>query len=76
MKKITIIIVLLYASLINAQTINGNLKYHAGQQVILTGFNYYQTTELAKDTINANGNFTLNYPKEYKGMGVLNTKVD
>ena len=74
MKKVSILITLMYSVLATAQTITGNLKHHAGQQITLTGFNYYQTTELAKDTINANGNFTLNYPKEYKGMGVLNTQ--
>lgn len=74
MKKVSILITLLCTLITTAQTLTGTLKHHAGQQVTLTGFNYYQTTELAKDTINANGNFTLNYPKEYKGMGVLNTQ--
>ena len=74
MKKVSILITLLCTLITTAQTLTGTLKHHAGQQVTLTGFNYYQTTELAKDTIDANGNFTLNYPKEYKGMGVLNTQ--
>ena len=74
MKKVSILITLLCTLITTAQTLTGTLKHHAGQQVTLTGFNYYQTTELAKDTIDAAGNFTLNYPKEYKGMGVLNTQ--
>lgn len=74
MKKLFCSIYLLCGVLTTAQTITGNLKHHAGQQISLTGFNYYQATELAKDTIDATGNFKLNYPKDYKGMGVLNTQ--
>jgi hypothetical protein len=74
MKKTVNIIALLCCTVITAQTLTGNLKHHAGQQVSLTGFNYYDSYELATDTIDATGNFALNYPKDYKGMGVLNTQ--
>jgi thiol-disulfide isomerase/thioredoxin len=74
MKIVFLFLSLLSFFLTTAQTINANLKHHAGQQISLTGFNYYQPIELAKDTIDASGNYTLNYPKDYKGMGVLNTQ--
>lgn len=76
MKHIALFLALLLASikLVIAQTLTGNLKHHSGQIVTLIGFNYYETYELAKDTIDANGTFTLNYPKNYKGMAVLNTQ--
>jgi peroxiredoxin len=64
----------MYSVLTTAQTLTGNLKNHAGQQINLTGLNYYQAIELAKDTIDAAGNFTLNYPKNYMGMGILKTQ--
>lgn len=74
MKKTLLIISLLCSVIVTAQTLTGNLKRHAGQHISLTGFNYYDSYQLATDTIDANGNFTLNYPKEYKGMGVLKTQ--
>ena len=74
MKKVCILITLMYSVLITAQTLTGNLKQHIGQKITLTGFNYNKTTELAKSTIDASGNFTLHYPKDYKGMAILNTQ--
>jgi len=74
MRKVGMLITLMYSVLTTAQTLKGTLKQHKGQIITLTGFNYYQPTQLAKDTIDASGNFTLNYPKKYKGMAVLNTQ--
>ncbi|MFI1770625.1 peroxiredoxin family protein [Thalassobellus citreus] len=74
MKKTIIIFTLLSSVITTAQAIKGTLKQQIGQQISLTGFNYYETIELAKDTIDAAGNFTLNYPKNYKGMGILKTQ--
>jgi len=74
MKKAFMLILLMYSVITSAQTITGNLIKHAGQQIKLIGFNYYQTTELAKDTIDATGNFTLNYPIKYNGMAILTTQ--
>jgi hypothetical protein len=59
---------------INAQTLKGSLKHHAEQEVVLTGFNYYKTQELSKTVADSIGNFTLNYPKGYRGMAVLKTQ--
>ena len=74
MKKSLFIIVLSLSFITKAQTIMGQLKYHAEQQLSLTGFNYYESVELAKISIDSLGNFTLNYPKNYKGMAVINTQ--
>ncbi|QMU66525.1 MAG: redoxin domain-containing protein [Flavobacteriaceae bacterium] len=57
-----------------SQTLKGQLKYHAGQQIMLTGFNYYKTFELTKTIADSLGNFTLTYPKGYRGMAVLKTQ--
>lgn len=56
------------------QVLSGNLKEHKGQVITLTGFDYYQTYELAKDTIDQLGDFSLDYPKDYRGMGLIRTQ--
>ena len=56
------------------QTLKGTLTQHAGQQLTLTGFAHYNTQELSKTTLDSLGNFTLTYPKDYNGMGVLQTQ--
>ena len=57
-----------------AQTLEGQLKQHAGQTITLTGFDYYESFELAKTTVDSLGNFSLNYSKTYNGMGILQTQ--
>jgi len=52
-------------------TLNGSLKQHANQSISLKGFNYYESYELASTTIDSLGNFTLAYPANYKGMGIV-----
>lgn len=74
MKKTISIVALLFSIITSAQTLSGILKQQAGQQISLTGFNYYKNYELAKTTIDSLGNFTLNYPKAYNGMGILKTQ--
>ena len=74
MKKILFSISMLCSIIVTAQTLTGTLKHHVGQQVSLTGFNYYDSYELAKSTIDSLGHFTLNYPKDYKGMALLKTQ--
>ena len=75
MKK-TIFLLLLIASIsqTTAQTLTGHLSQHAGQTIALMGFDYYKGYELAKTTADSLGNFVLNYPKTYTGMGVLKTQ--
>ena len=75
MKQILAILLLIISiAQTTAQTITGQLKQHAGQTISLTGFDYYKNVELATTTADSLGNFTLNYPKTYNGMGVLKTQ--
>ena len=59
---------------VQSQSISATLTAHAGQQIRLTGFNYDERLELATTVADSTGNFVLEYPKDYKGMGVLNTQ--
>ena len=73
--KYIILTVLLSTSLVlHCQTLNGTLEQHAGQQISLTGFHYYQSLELSKTIVDSLGHFSLHYPKEYTGMAVLKTQ--
>ena len=75
MKKTLILIALIFTlQQTTAQTITGILKHHAGQELSLTGFNNYKTVALAKTQTDSLGNFTLNYPKAYKGMALLKSQ--
>lgn len=56
-----------------AQIVEGTLSNHADQTVSLIGFDYYQSYELARDTIDASGHFKLIYDTQYRGMGILKT---
>ncbi len=69
-----LLLVALHSQLTIAQTLKGQLTEQAGQKITLTGFNYYKSYSLATTTIDSTGNFTLNYPKTYKGMGILQTQ--
>jgi len=71
-----LLLTLLLANILqaNAQTLKGTLTEHKGQTITLTGFNYYKTQELSKTVADSIGNFTLNYPKGYRGMAVLKTQ--
>ena len=59
---------------LQAQTVSATLKQHAGQQITLTGFDYYSPQELGKTLADSLGFFTLSYPKDYKGMGLLKSQ--
>ena len=75
MKKTLILIALIFTlQQTTAQTITGILKHHAGQELSLVGFNNYKTVKLAKTQTDSLGNFTLNYPKAYKGMALLKSQ--
>jgi len=73
-KKLTLIALIFTLQQTTAQTITGILKHHAGQELSLVGFNNYKTVELAKTQTDSLGNFTLNYPKAYKGMALLKSQ--
>lgn len=74
MKKTLLSCSLLCSVFLTAQTLTGTFTQHAGQQLSLSGFDHFKTIQLAATTVDSLGNFTLNYPKEYQGMGVLTTQ--
>lgn len=75
MKHILYIIILITSiQHVTAQSITGQLKAHAGQELHLQGFDNYKTIALAKTIADSSGNFSLEYPKNYKGMGLLQTQ--
>lgn len=70
MKKTNLLLTLLFfTQLLQAQTLTGHYKQHAGQELSLTGFNYYKSTTLGTAKADSSGFFIINYPKGYKGDG-------
>jgi thiol-disulfide isomerase/thioredoxin len=71
-----LLLTLLLANILQAkaQTLKGTLTQHKGQTITLTGFNYYKALDVDKTVADSLGNFSLNYPKNYKGMGILKTQ--
>ena len=65
----TLLTVLLYTALLNAQSISGNLKQLAGQKIQLDGFDGLKTYLIDKTTADEKGNFTLNYSNNDIGIG-------
>jgi thiol-disulfide isomerase/thioredoxin len=75
MKKIaTVLFFFLVLQQAASQTVTGTLKAHAGQDITLTGYNYYKSNQLAKTTLDSVGTFRLSYPKTYVGMATLKTQ--
>lgn len=70
-KPLILAIFIFSSGLALSQTLSGKIEQHAGQQITLTGFNYYKTLELGKTVVDSLGNFSFIYSKDYKGMGVL-----
>jgi thiol-disulfide isomerase/thioredoxin len=68
-----LLLALLLANILqtNAQTLKGTLTEHKGQTITITGFNYYKAIDVDKTVADSLGNFSLNFPKNYKGMGIL-----
>jgi thiol-disulfide isomerase/thioredoxin len=54
-----------------AQTITGNLSLLVDQSIKLEGFNGFKTYPISTTTIDAKGNFKLNYTKADYGVGYL-----
>lgn len=73
-QKILLSLSLLCSVVATAQSLTGTLTHHKGQQISVIGFNYYKSEQLAKTTVDNLGNFTLTYPKEYYGIGILKTQ--
>ena len=74
MKQLFIALLVATSFLTQAQTLTGTLTKQAGQQITLTGFNYYKTQEMGKTVIDSLGNFSFSYPTTYKGMAILKTQ--
>jgi hypothetical protein len=54
-----------------SQTITGNLSVLVNQEIRLEGFNGLKTYPISTATIDAKGNFQLNYSKSDYGVGYL-----
>lgn len=55
----------------NATVVSGELKDLAGSKISLIGVNGTKETVLVTTTVDSLGYFSLNYPKNYKGIGNL-----
>ena len=71
MKSFTFWCLLALSTALQGQTLQGQLSQHAGQELRLLGFAYYQTIHLATTVADSLGHFVLTYPKDYVGMGIL-----
>ena len=56
-----------------AQNVSGNLTEHIGQEIILKGYNGFETINLSKAIVDHLGNFNLKPEKKYSGIGYLET---
>jgi peroxiredoxin len=73
MKKICILFLLVTHGLF-AQTIKGSFPQLQKSEILLLGFNGFETKELAKTTTDSLGNFELQYPKAFVGAALLEIK--
>ena len=73
MKKIIVLITLITQSL-TAQTIQGNFPQAKNTEIVVNSFNGFKEKELAKTTTDSLGNFSVAYPKNYKGAALLQIK--
>ncbi len=69
-----VFLLMLSTTIVQPQTVQGTLKKHAGQEIVLMGFSHYKNYELAKTRIDSMGVFKLQFQKNYKGMAVLKTQ--
>lgn len=67
---------LLYTSLLTAQSITGNLTQLDGQEIRLEGFSGLKTYPIASATIDEKGNFKLTYSKSDYGVGYVMSADD
>lgn len=55
----------------NTQTIQGTFPQAKNTEIVLKGFEGFDEKELTKTTTDSLGNFTIAYPKTYKGAALL-----
>ena len=70
MKKIVLLITLITQCL-QAQTIQGTFPQAKNTEIVVKGFEGFDEKELTKTTTDSLGNFTLAYPKTFKGAALL-----
>ena len=70
MKKIVLLITLITQCL-TAQTIQGTFPQAKNTEIVVKGFEGFDEKELTKTTTDSLGNFTLAYPKTFKGAALL-----
>lgn len=68
---LSILIVLSYSTTICAQTISGNLSNLQEQEILLEGFNGFETYLISSTITDKDGNFELNYSQSDGGIGYL-----
>ena len=59
---------------LQAQTLKGQFLKQGGQTIQLTGFNYLDEVVLSESKIDSLGRFSVSFPKDYHGMGILSTQ--
>ena len=74
MKIFCLLFTILIQTALSAQTILGNLEDHGFQEITIEGFDYYNTVTLAETEADSLGNFSLQYPKDYKGLALLKSQ--
>ena len=70
MKKIVLLITLITQCL-TAQTIQGTFPQAKNVEIVVKGFEGFAEKELTKTTTDSLGNFSIAYPKTYKGAALL-----
>ena len=70
-KLIYILLALLYSTWGTSQTVSGNFSFLTNKPIKLKGFNGLKTYPISNVTIDAKGNFKLNYSKSDYGVGYL-----
>lgn len=70
MKKIVLLITLITQCL-PAQTIQGTFPQAKNTEIVVKSFSGFDEKELAKNTTDSLGNFSIAYPKTYKGAVLL-----
>lgn len=73
MKKIVLLITLI-AQCLTAQTIQGAFPQLKNNEIVLKGYDGFAEKALGTTTTDSLGNFTLNYPKNYRGAAMLQPK--
>jgi thiol-disulfide isomerase/thioredoxin len=72
--KIIIVLITLITQGLTAQTIQGTFPQAKNTEVVVKSFIGFNEKDLAKTTTDSLGNYSLAYPKNYKGAALLQIK--